>query len=119
VTMSDAEPDAQLPEFDAQLATCFEQAHCEPPMDPFVGSLARRIAAARGRRRYLTRTAQAAGVAALVLCSHWLIQASAIASAKLDTWFTVGLDWLVTPLGTSTVLACCIGAAAALRRWAR
>ena len=88
------EPDTQPPESDARLAVCFQQANPEPPVDPFVGIVARRIARARRRRRYLERTAQVAGVVALVLCSHWLIEASAIASAKLDTWFAVGLHWL-------------------------
>jgi hypothetical protein len=114
-----AESDAQPPEFDAQLAACFQQVQRELPVDPFVGMVARRIAQTRRRRRYLERTAQAAGVAAVVLCSHWLIQASDIASTKLDSWFAVGLNWLVTPLGTASVLACCIGAVAALRRWTR
>jgi hypothetical protein len=116
-TSSHAEPDAQPLEPDAELAACFQLAHPEPSVDPFVGIVARRIAQARRRRRYLAGTAQAAGVAALVLCSHWLIQASDIASAKLDSWFAVGLDWLVTPFGTAAVVACCLGVAVALRRW--
>ena len=119
MNMSDAEPEAQPPEFDAQLATCFQQEHGEPHMDPFVGAVARRIATARRRRRYLRLAAQIAGVAALILCSHWLIETSVVASAKLDSWFAVGLDWLATPLGTSAVLAAGVGAAAALRRRGR
>ena len=119
MNISDADPDAQPPEFDAQLATHFQQAHGEPPMDPFVGSVARRIAAARRRRRYLKLTAQVAGVAALILCSHGLIETSVVASARLDSWFAVGLDWLATPLGTTAVLACGVGTAAALRRRSR
>jgi hypothetical protein len=118
VTM-DAEPDAQPPEFDAQLAACFAHEHGAPPMDPFVGRVARRIATARRRRRYLKLAAQVAGVAVLMLCSHWLIETSVIASAKLDSWFAVGLQWLATPLGTSALLACGVGTAAALRRWGR
>ena len=119
MNMPDAEPDAQPPELDAQLATCFHQEHGEPPMDPFVGRVARRIATARRRRRYLKLAAQVAGVAVLMLCSHWLIETSVIASAKLDSWFAVALDWLATPLGTSAALAAGVGAAAALRRRTR
>jgi hypothetical protein len=107
------------PDADAQLAACFQQARIDPPMDPFVGDIARRIAVVRTRRRYIERAALIAGVAALVLCSHWLIEASVIASAKLDVWFAVGLGWLATPLGTSAVVAGGIATVAALRLRAR
>jgi hypothetical protein len=119
VTMSDADPDAQPPEFDAQLAAHFESEHGEPPMDPFVGGVARRIATARRRRTYLRLAAQVAGVAALMLCSHWLIETSIVASAKLDSWFAVGLKWLATPLGTAALLGCGAVTAVAMRRWGR
>jgi hypothetical protein len=105
-----------LPEdLDAALAARFEQENVHLPADPFVAVTARRIAAARRRGIYLKHAFQAAGVIALIIGSHWLIEASIIASTKLDGWFVTGIDWLVTPLGTIAVLVVGIGVLAALR----
>jgi hypothetical protein len=102
-------------DFDAALAARFRQELVHLPADPFVAVTTRRIAAARRRRTYLKHAFQAAGVIALILSSHWLIEASTTASTKLDAWFVTGIDWLVTPLGTIAVLVVGIGVLAALR----
>lgn len=102
-------------DFDAALAARFRQEIVHLPADPFVALMARRIAAARRRRTYLEHASRAAGVIALVLGSHWLIEASTIASTKLNAWFVTGIDWLVTPLGTISVLVVGTGVLAALR----
>jgi hypothetical protein len=102
-------------DLDAALAARFRQEHVHLPADPFVAITARRIATARRRATYLKQAFQVAGVVALILCSHWLIEASTFASTKLDAWFVTGIDWLVTPLGTIGVLVVGISVLAALR----
>jgi hypothetical protein len=102
-------------DFDPALAAHFRQELVNLPAGPFVAVTARRIAAARRRGTYLKHAFQIAGVMALILGSHWLIEASTIASTKLDAWFVTGIDWVVTPLGTIAVLVVGIGAVAALR----
>jgi hypothetical protein len=95
----------RLPDdFDAALAARFRQELEHLPPDPFVAVTARRIAVVRRRRTYLTHALQIAGVIAVILGSHWLIEASTIASSTLDAWFVTGIGWLVTPLGTIGVL---------------
>jgi hypothetical protein len=102
-------------DFDAALAARFRQELVHLPADPFVAVTARRIAAARRRGTYLKQAFRTAGVIAVILGSHWLIEASTIASTKLDAWFVTGIDWLVTPLGTIAVLVVGIGVLSALR----
>ena len=106
-------------DFDTALAARFQQQVQQQvvqlPADPFVAITARRIAAARRRGTYLRRALQAAGVVALILGSHWLIEASTVASTMLDAWFVAGIDWLVTPLGTIAVFVAGVGVLAVLR----
>ena len=104
-------------DFETELIARFRQEHRHVPDDPFVGATARRIRAARRQRSYIKGALRVAGVAVLVLGSHWLIEASVIASTKLDAWFAVGFDWLVTPLGTIAVLAGVVCVAVAALRW--
>jgi predicted phage tail protein len=92
-------------DFETELVARFRQEHRHVPDDPFIGATARRIRAARRRRNFSRHALQVAGVAVLVLGSHWLIEASVIASRNLDAWFADGFDWFVTPLGTIAVLA--------------
>ncbi|HTC45425.1 MAG TPA: hypothetical protein VK696_10285 [Steroidobacteraceae bacterium] len=92
-------------DLDPQLLAHFRQPGGSLPHDPFVAVTARRIAAARRSRQYRRQGLWAAGVAALILGSRWLIAAASLASRQLDTWFTVGVDWLLTPFGTAIVLA--------------
>jgi hypothetical protein len=104
-------------DFETELAARFRQEHRHVPDDPFVGATARRIRAARQHRSYMKHALQVAGVVVLVLGSHWLIEASVVASRKLDAWFAVGFDWLVTPLGTIAVLAGIICVVVTALRW--
>jgi hypothetical protein len=104
-------------DFEAELVARFRREHRHVADDPFVGITAQRVRAARRRRRYINRALQVAGVAALVLGSHWLIEASVIASRQLDAWFAVGIDWLVTPVGTVAVLAAVLCTVVAASRW--
>lgn len=92
-------------DFESTLVASFRREHQIVPEQPFIGRTIRRIARARRRRSYVNYALQAAGVAALILGSRPLIEASAIVSAKLDAWFAVGIEWLATPLGTVSVLA--------------
>jgi hypothetical protein len=104
-------------DLDAELLDHFRQPTGSLPHDPFVGLTARRIAAARRFRRYRRQGLWASGVAALVLGSHWLIEGASLASTQLDAWFAVGVEWLLTPLGTMILLAGIIAAiVTALRR---
>jgi hypothetical protein len=104
-------------DFETELVARFRQEHRHVPDDPFVGATARRIRRARQRRTYIRHALHVSGVAVLVLGSHWLIEASVVASRKLDAWFAVGFDCLLTPLGTITVLAGIICVAVTALRW--
>jgi hypothetical protein len=96
-------------DLDAELLAHFRQPSGSLPHDPFVANAVRRIAAARRSRQYARIALQTGGVAALILGSRWLIAAASLASTKLDAWFAVGFDWLLTPLGTTVILAGIIG----------
>jgi hypothetical protein len=104
-------------DLDPELLAHFRQPHGSLPHDPFVGITARRIAAARRSRQYRRQGLWAAGVAALILGSRWLMDAVSLASAKLDGWFTVGFDWLLTPFGTTIILMGIVGGVLVAMRW--
>jgi hypothetical protein len=119
MTIHDTDHGPDSAEIDSRLMASFQDARPELPADPFVGAVAGRIAHVRRRRRYAERLVQIGGVALLILCSHWLIQASTVVSTTLDGWFTVALTWLATPLGTASLVVGGLAVAAALRHLLR
>jgi hypothetical protein len=102
---------------DKELLDLFRAPGGSLPHDPFVGSTARRIAAARRSRHYVRHALQAAGIAALILGSRWLNAAASWVSMKLDDWFAVGFQWLLTPLGTLIILLGVLGGVGMALRW--
>jgi hypothetical protein len=91
----------------------------EPPHfaeQPFVNDIARRVAAARRRRTFVTRAAQTVAVGILIAASPWLVSGSALLSAKLDALFSYAASALDTPFGYGAGLLCILAAAIAFRR---
>ena len=91
-----------------------EQGHVAE--QPFVNDIARRIAAARRRRTFVTRAAQAVAVGALIAASPWLVSGSALLSAKLDALFSYAASALDSPLGYGVGLLFVIAAIVFRRR---
>jgi hypothetical protein len=104
-------------DLDPELLAHFRQPSGSLPHDPFVAIAARRIAAARRSRQYRRQGLWAAGVAALILGSRWLTDAVSLVSTKLDGWFSVGFDWLLTPFGTTIILMGIVGGVLVAMRW--
>jgi hypothetical protein len=86
-----------------------EQAHVAE--QPFVNDIAGRVAAARRRRTFTTRAAQAVAVGALIAASPWLVSGSALLSTKLDALFSYAASALDSPLGYGAGLVAIIAAA--------
>lgn len=97
-------------DLDSEILGHFHREHRVLPSDPFIGVTAERIRAARRRRTLVRNALQITGIAVLVLGANWLIKASAFMSMKLDSWFTVGLQWLAAPLGSVAALCAIIAA---------
>jgi len=104
-------------DLDTELLAHFRRDRAPRPRDPFVDITARRIDAARRRGRYLRQAGFAAALTLLVLGSRWLIAGVAYVSVKLDAWFAVGVDWLVTPLGTMIIVAGLLAALVTFLGW--
>ncbi len=105
-------------EFDPNLEALFRREHTHLPAEPFSTATVSAIAAARRRALLGKRALQAAGVAALILLSPRLIDASIWISARLDELLATVSAWLSSPLGLAAAVLCALGAAAAAR-WAR
>ena len=91
-----------------------EQTHVAE--QPFVNDIARRVAAARRRRTFVTRAAQAAAIGALIAASPWLVSGSTLLSAKLDALFSYTASALDSPYGYGAGLVCMLAAALVFRR---
>jgi hypothetical protein len=91
---------------DRDLRDLFDGEHRQLPPDPFLKATSARLAKARGRATFARRCLLAAGLAAVVLGSPWLISASVLLSARLGTLFGAASGWLSTRAGTAAALLC-------------
>jgi hypothetical protein len=93
------------------LRALFEREQAHVAEQPFVNDIAGRVAAARRRRTFTTRAAQAVAVGALIAASPWLVSGSALLSTKLDALFSYAASALDSPLGYGAGLVAIIAAA--------
>ena len=98
------------------LRALFERERFHVAEQPFVNEVARRVAAARRRRTFATRGAQALAVGALIAASPWLVSGSALLSTKLDALFSSTASALDSPYGYGAGLVCLLAAAVVFRR---
>lgn len=101
---------------DRELRALFRRDHFPVTEQPFVNDFARRIAASRRQRTFITRAAQAIAIGALIAASPWLVSGSALLSAKLDGLFSSAATALDSPLGYGAGLLCFVAAALVFRR---
>lgn len=102
-------------EFDSKLEALFRREHAHLPAEPFSSATLLLIAAERRRAGLRTCVRQAAAVAAVVLLSPQLIDASVWVSARLDGAFVLIGEWLDSPAGLSAAVLCALAALAAKR----
>ena len=98
------------------LHALFERARPHVDERPFVGDVARRVAAARRRGTVARRAAEALVVGALIAASPWLVSGSALLSAKLALLFSAAASALDSPFGYGAGLLCFLAAALVFRR---
>lgn len=101
---------------DRELRALFEREQLRVTEQPFVNEVARRVAAARRRRTFVMRAAQAVAIGALIAASPWLVTGSSLLSAKLDGLFSAAASALDSPLGYGAGLLCFVAATLVFRR---
>lgn len=86
-------------EFDTALAERFRSEHTQLAPEPFVSVTLRRMEAERARIRTRRYIGQAALLVVVIWVSPWLVKASALLSARLESLFAKA-SWLFdTPIG--------------------
>jgi hypothetical protein len=101
---------------DRELRALFRRDQVRVTEQPFLDDVARRIAASRRQRTFMTRAAQAIAIGTLIAASPWLVSASALVSTMLDALFSSAASALDSPLGYGAGLLCFVAAALVFRR---
>ena len=91
---------------DRDLRDLFDDEHRQLPPDPFLKTAATRLGRSRARATLWKRALQAAGLAALIFGSPWLIAGSAVLSAELRDLFIKVSALLSTRVGAGVALLC-------------
>ena len=101
---------------DNDLRALFRRDQLHLAEQPFLDDVARRIAASRRQRTFMTRAAQAIAIGTLIAASPWLVSGSALLSTKLDALFSSAAVALDSPLGYGAGLLCFVAATLVFRR---